>query len=180
MKKVFLSIVALAALVALPMSVSAQSAGNNETTATATTAKAIIVNPIKLENTGAQPLYFGTVASSTTNIGTVLVPAADAPTAINSNVSLLTTDQTAAKFTITGEVDANYTITLPAAAISLTGSDGGDPMTVDQWTCDLDDDTELTLAGGTQVFYVGGTLNVGQSQKAGTYTGTFNVYVNYN
>jgi hypothetical protein len=38
------------------------------------------------------------------------------------------------------------------------------------------------LTGGTEVFFVGATLNLGISQAAGTYTGStgFDVIVNYN
>jgi hypothetical protein len=37
-----------------------------------------------------------------------------------------------------------------------------------------------TLAGATTTLNVGADLNVGANQASGTYTGTFNVSVNYN
>ncbi len=37
-----------------------------------------------------------------------------------------------------------------------------------------------TLVGGSDTFNVGATLNVGATQAAGTYSGTFDVTVNYN
>ncbi len=81
----------------------------------------------------------------------------------------------AASFNVTGDGNANYSITLPS---STTLSSGGDTMTVD--TFNHDAGATPTLAGGADTFNVGATLNVGATQAVGTYSGTFDVTVNYN
>ena len=86
---------------------------------------------------------------------------------------------TAAKFTVTGQGNYTYAITLPAAATSLTHN--ADPaMTVDTWTSTPS--PTGTLSSGTQDLYIGGTLHVAGSQPAGVYTSAtpFTVTVNYN
>ena len=52
-------------------------------------------------------------------------------------------------------------------------------MTVDTFTDDAGVNPKLP-AGGSDTFNVGATLNVGATQAAGTYSGTFAVTVNYN
>ena len=59
----------------------------------------------------------------------------------------------------------------------MTLTSGGDTVTVDTFT----DDTAGTgtLAGGSDSFNVGATLNLGANQPAGNYTGTYTVTVEY-
>ena len=76
---------------------------------------------------------------------------------------------------MTGEPGQAYVITLPASA---TLSSGGDTMTVD--TFNHDAGGAPTLPGGSDAFNVGATLKVGANQAVGTYSGTFDVTVNYN
>ena len=56
----------------------------------------------------------------------------------------------------------------------------GDPMTITDFTSSPSGINGLLSAGGTQTLYVGGTLNVGATQVAGVYAGTFDVTVTYN
>ncbi len=72
---------------------------------------------------------------------------------------------------MTGASGATYSVTIPAT-VSLTGP--GSAMTVT-----LTDPGAGTLTGGTDTFNVGGTLAVGASQTAGSYSGTYTVSVNY-
>jgi hypothetical protein len=168
MKKIFLSIVVLAAVVALPSRVMAVDI------ITPADAKAKIIVPIQLANSNS--LDFGTISTSAT-AGTVTLTPAGA-SSITGGVTLLNSTKTAASFTVTGLASATYTVTLPAAAATLTDVESSTyTMTVDAWA----NSTAGTLSSlGTQDFTVGGTLHVGASQGAGTYKGTFNVTVAYN
>ena len=80
-----------------------------------------------------------------------------------------------ASFDVTGDGNANYSITLPS---STTLSSGGNTMIVD--TFNHDAGASPTLVGGSDTFNVGATLHVGATQASGTYSGTFSVTVNYN
>ena len=53
-------------------------------------------------------------------------------------------------------------------------------MTVDNFVSSPDDTNPVTLGGAATVLRVGATLNVAANQVSGTYTGTFDVSVNYN
>ncbi len=113
-----------------------------------------------------------------------VVPAAGADTVIISSAGARTCGATltctdtvaAASFDVTGGANLAYTVTLPASA-SITGP--GPAMTVDTFTDSISSAGTLS-AGGAQTFTVGATLNVGASQVAGAYTGTFSVSVDYN
>ncbi len=81
----------------------------------------------------------------------------------------------AAQFKATGFSGSVYSITLPADnVVSLSGT--GTAMNLTGFTHNA---TEV-LTGGEEVFEVGATLQVGINQTAGSYTGSFNVIVNYN
>jgi hypothetical protein len=70
-------------------------------------------------------------------------------------------------------------IKLPKQAATLTRVGGTETMTVDTWT--INGALLRTLvAHETFNFKIGGTLHVGASQVEGTYTGTFDVTINYN
>ena len=90
------------------------------------------------------------------------------------------------QFTVTGEAGLTYGITFPGAPFTLNGSPGG-TMTVDTFTVS-GVGSPRTIGGGppgavpvsaTDTFTVGANLNVGASQAAGTYTGTYTVQVDY-
>ena len=84
---------------------------------------------------------------------------------------------TAAAFTITGEPTRAITITIPTTDVTIT--DGTNNMIVNNFQSTPASGT-YTLAGATTTLNVGADLNVGANQASGTYTGTFNVSVNYN
>jgi len=85
---------------------------------------------------------------------------------------------TPATFTVGGEPNATYAITLPDdVTVTLTGA--GDPMAVTDFVSSPVGTGTLS-GGGLQTLYVGATLNVGAAQVAGVYTGTFDVTVTYN
>ncbi len=110
---------------------------------------------------------------TTGTAGTVTVTPAGARSSVD--VDLLGGIPAAASFDATGASDATYSITLPSSA---TLTSGANTMTIDSFTDDAG--ASPTLPGGSDTFNVGATLNVGATQAAGTYSGTFSVTVNYN
>ncbi len=81
---------------------------------------------------------------------------------------------TAASFDVSGQGDYTYSVTLPASTTLVDGATN--EMTVDTFA----DNSTGTLDGaGAETFNVGATLNVGADQIAGSYTGTFDVSVDY-
>jgi hypothetical protein len=85
---------------------------------------------------------------------------------------------TAASFTVTGEGNSTYSITLPSSAITLTSPSG--TMSVQNFVSTPSNTG--TLSSGTQEIKVGATLNVSAAQAAGTYTNASGLFVtvNYN
>ena len=118
-------------------------------------------------------MQFGTISES--GAGTVVLATDGSRTTTGSASILASGPGAAADFLVTGQPSATYSITLPAnGTVSLTGP--GAPMAV----IDFMDDAGGTLVGGSDTFNVGATLNVGAAQAADTYSGTFDVTVNYN
>lgn len=70
-------------------------------------------------------------------------------------------------------------IRLPKKATTLTRVGGTETMTVDTWSLN-GVDTRNVVAHETFQFSVGGTLHVAANQVEGTYTGSFDVTIDYN
>ena len=70
-------------------------------------------------------------------------------------------------------------IRLPRQPVTLTRVGGTETMTVDTWAIN-GAETRNVVAHETFEFRVGGTLHVAANQVEGTYTGTFDVTINYN
>lgn len=153
---------------------SAKSFAQSAVTASTT---AVLVIPISIAKT--TDMNFGTVAASAAS-GTVLLDFADGRTTTGGASlpagSLL---QTTAVFTVTGEGTSGFSIAIPSAAITLTGSVSGS-MTVDNFIADLG--ASSTLVGGSQTIKVKAILNVPANAVAGTYSNASDllVTVNYN
>jgi hypothetical protein len=143
-------------------------------TATATTT-ATIVTPIGISKT--VDLAFGNVAVNAI-AGTVsLTPAG--VRAATGGASLITTGTvTAASFSVTGSGTYGFSITLPAAAITLTS--GANTVTVGTFTSTPSGSS--ALVAGAQTVLVGATLTLPASAPAGSYTNAagLTVTVNYN
>lgn len=140
------------------------------------TATATIVTPIAIAKT--VDMNFGNVAVGVAGGTVVLTPASGRSVTGDCILPAITGTVTAASFNVTGEGVLTYSITLPAAATTITS--GANTMTVDTWTSTPT--PTGTLTAGAQTLTVGATLNVAASQPAGTYvSGTpFDVTVNYN
>jgi len=169
MKILVRSLSAAVILIALSLNVNAQASE----TATAT---ATIIEPITLTN--VTDMNFGNIAVSAA--GTVVLSPAGVRTPTGGiTLPTITGTVSAATFDVDGEANFTYSITLPAAAITITN--GTDNLTVDTWTSNPT--PTGTLDGtGYQLLQVGATLDIPLgTESAGTYTGpSFTVTVNYN
>lgn len=169
MKKI--TVLAILAIAAFSNNANAQS------TASAT-ATARIVTPIAISKT--LDMNFGNIATNGA-VGTVVLTPANART-LTGGVTLpaVTGTVEAAKFTVTGEGEYAYGLTLPADnTITITNASAvGKDMKVSTFTSN----SAKKLIAGTETFSVGATLNLNASQPAGLYTNStgFNVIVNYN
>ncbi len=70
-------------------------------------------------------------------------------------------------------------IRLPRQPVTLTRSGGSETMTVDTWTIN-GAQTRNVVAHETFAFAVGATLHAATNQVEGTYTGSFDVTIDYN
>jgi hypothetical protein len=162
----------LFAITIVLLSLSAATFAQVSATASAT---ATIIAPITITNTIA--MNFGNVAVNNTAGTVVLTPASTRTVTGGCTLPAVTGTVTAASFAITGLGTSTFSITLPAAPLTIT--DGTNNMTVGTWTSTPT--ATGVLSGGTATLLVGATLNVALSQPAGLYTGTpFTVTVNYN
>ncbi|MDX9726872.1 MAG: DUF4402 domain-containing protein [Bacteroidales bacterium] len=150
-------------------------AAHAQTVTASSTAAAMIVAPLTINNTVG--LHFGTIMRGTA-LGDVTVETdGDRTSSGGVTLSTIAPVHTVAQFTIQGEAGRAYTITLPAADITITGA--GDPMTVGTFLSDPAAGTYVPV-GTSTTLSVGATLDVAANQAAGPYTGTFSVSVNYN
>ena len=170
MKKVLISIVALAAIVLLPGRVSAQ---------VENTVASVDVVPL-ISITEVNPLNFGRVNSGSSE-GTVTVTTANART-ITGGVTLFGNDQTTASYSVLGNASSTYAITVPTSSINVTKD--GVNLAVSGFqalSTSTSSGTGGTLnSGGTDSFVVGATLTLPSGTLPGRYAGTFDVSVAYN
>ena len=134
------------------------------------------------------------------NFGTLLGPSSDvlstviiSPTGVRkaTGEAQVATGSScsAASFTVSGQGDATYSVTLPDSCSLTLGTSGSPSMTVNQFTsATLDAQGKVTNPTlykldsntGSQMLLVGATLTVGKLQAVGTYSGKFTVSVTYN
>lgn len=159
-----------AAMIGLSLSANAQATGTVVTNAE-------VITPISIA--GDVALEFGSIVGTTAG-GTVTIATDGTRTGttelIPSNVG---TAPAAAQFTVTGQEDYTYSLTLPTVAFAITNGATG-TMDVDGFTSN----ETGNLTGGTEVINVGATLTVGVNQESGTYTSAIgeelSVTVQYN
>lgn len=135
---------------------------------------AVAQTPIATSNT--QALAFGKFAAGSG--GTITVGPSGARSAGGGVVLVSSGAGAAAQFSVSGDANATYAISLPAdGTVSLTS--GANSMAVNTFTSSPSP-TGTLGAGGTQTLLVGATLTVGGNQPVGSYSGAFDVTVNYN
>ncbi len=177
--RIFAGVLLLAAPAAF-----AQSSATQNVTATARIYAPITLTPI---NTG---LSFGDIIPGPA-IGTVVLdPVAGARTRTGGVPTLPVTSSMAvqaARFNVGGTANAAYAVTLPTAAVTLTGPSAA-TMTATTFTASVGGAATVpatpsptgNIGATVQTLAVGATLNVGINQVAGDYTGTFALTVTYN
>jgi len=120
--------------------------------------------------------------------GTVTVSTSGARTVSGVIPSTIGSTITAARFNVTGEANATYSISHSGtAALTNTTGAGAETMALTKYS-DLTAGNATSgtaasgtlSAGGAQSIYVGGQLAVDAAQVAGVYTGTVIVTVEYN
>jgi hypothetical protein len=174
------------ALAALPLALAAvlstnPAAAQTTSPATNVTASATVVTPLTISSASA--LNFGTFASGS-SAGTVVLSPASARSSTGGVTLVATNSGTATTVSLAGAGGTAFTLNYPSTTINLTGP--GTAMTLSNFTTSL---TGTGLGGtgvggtmpssGTLSFTVGGTLNVGASQVAGSYSGTFPLTITY-
>ena len=138
--------------------------------------EAIIVAPVDITQT--RTLNFGSLTEGGAG-GTVVVDNTDAITPGAGINSLGGTIQ-AGGYKLTGTIGKKVQITAPAST-SITS--GANKMTVNAFTFDgaAGPTFSHTMVAATDTgFRLGGTLNIGAGQAAGTYTGTVTLTAIYN
>lgn len=159
----------------IAIAVFATSSVHAATQATAN-ASATVLSPISISK--VDDMNFGSFVAGPSASGSVTLTAASSTSRSGTGVVLDTgSTGSAAKFSITGLSNGVFSITLPTS-VTLTATGG--TMTVDTFTTDLSPTAATLSAGGLADMYVGATLQVGAAQADGTYTGTFDVSVDYN
>lgn len=160
------------------LGISAVSFGQVGETKTATSS-ATIVTPISL--TKVTDMNFGNVAVNATAGGTVVLTPAGTRTATGgvTAATALAGTITAAVFTVNGDNNHTFSITLPSGNHEIKHGTS-DVMQVSAFTSTPSGTG--TLTSGTQTLQIGATLNVGAAQAPGLYTSTtpFEVKVDYN
>ncbi len=127
-------------------------------------------------------LNFGNMLSSNL-AGTVKLTPAGGRTRTGGTTFLPSLPGTvsAAQFTVTGQPNASFTITVPANNTVKLSKSGALDMKVQTFKHSLTSASSRKLSSsGIKTFTVGATLNININQAAGFYLGTFNVTVAYN
>ena len=170
----FIKILACAIVVSLTMNYSYAQA-----TASAT-ATATIVTPISI--TKNIDMNFGNISVNSSGGTVILAPNGTRTNTGGVTLPIITGTVTAAQFTVSGQGNYTYDITLPSSSVVL--SSGANSMNANSFTCSISTTAGSLSSGspGTQTFNVGATLTINANQAAGSYTTStpFNVTVNYN
>lgn len=122
-------------------------------------------------------LSFGTFAS--TSAGAIVV-AIDGSRSQTGGAYPLNhgSSASAAQFSVRGKANGVYAITMPLDNAVVLSDGAGHTMSVRSFVSSLSGTNILSKNGNGQ-FEIGATLSVGSAQARGSYTGTFNVTVNY-
>ena len=138
-----------------------------------------IASAIAIAKDTGMDLEFGIVKPDIVAPSTVTIsPTSTLRTKTGDCTLLSGTTPALAEFTVSGAPGAAYSIVLPPDGAVMIVS-GESVMHVNGFISDPADTGKLA-SHGEQKLKVGATLEVGASQPAGRYTGTFDVIVSYN
>ncbi|MCG2659764.1 MAG: DUF4402 domain-containing protein [Kiritimatiellae bacterium] len=141
----------------------------------ATAASVSLGAVIAISNT--QALAFGKFVAGSG--GSVIVSAAGVRSASGGVVLVPSGGGSVAQFAVSGDPNLTYAITLPAdGTVSL--ANGANTMALNAFTSNPSGAGGVLGGAGTQTLSVGATLAVGSNQAVGSYSGSFDVTVNYN
>jgi hypothetical protein len=120
-------------------------------------------------------LAFGTVAA--VNGGTVTI-GADGSRSVQGLIDVAAAPGGGvATFDVQGTPSTVYSLSLPSS-ITLHRSTGTETMTIDDFVTDPDG-FGLLDGTGHQLISIGATLHVGAAQRPGTYSGSFDITLDY-
>lgn len=182
MKKLILSIVAIAMVAFFSNNVMAQTSVT-ETTA----AGAVLVVPMGITENSA--LHFGTIIMTDQAGGTVTLTTANGRTASGGlALTAIAPTSTVGAWSVTGTMNETYALTAPSTITVTETTLSTATMTISALKVLFNNGSEETAvaatstlsASGTDNFSIGGLLTVEASQMAGIYAGTFDVTVDYN
>ncbi|EIA08540.1 DUF4402 domain-containing protein [Flavobacterium frigoris] len=177
-------------LVTVALGFTANSKAQTLSTANASAGATIIV-PMTL--TEQNSLNFGSTNKKLGVAGSVVLSTADASRDFNGGVSgsSFGDPATNAVFNITGANDSSYAITLPSSITVM--EPGSMTMTINELKIRFsgaaqdiainegsNSVSKMLNASGNDSFRLGGKLNIGSEQLAGSYSGTYSVTVDYN
>jgi len=137
-------------------------------------ASVTLITPISITKTA--DLSFGTFVASASS-GTITLSPGGVVSTGGGVTEISGGDVSAAAFSVAGETGQSYQITLPSADVILTGTAAENSLTLNTFTSNP---TDTGVIGTDGTVSVGGTLTVPANSQADTYTGTFDVTVNYN
>lgn len=137
-----------------------------------------VVAAISIAKASGGDLGFGYVVASGT-AGTAVVGTNNARSCTGGATCVAGGTMSAADFTVSGQANYTYAITLPSSTTLSDGEATPTTMTVNTFTSSPSATGTLSSTG-SQALTVGATLQVGANQRADGYTGTFNVTVEYN
>jgi hypothetical protein len=171
MKKVTIILTGVILMALTSVNVMAQSSATASSDASAKIVKAITL-------TNERMLNFGTLVP--TNAAGDVIITSDNTRPVITNVKYIgqESDYSSALFTVTGEQEYNFALTLPGND-EVTLSSGSNTMVVKNFTSELDETGNEFPESGSIEFGVGATLEVQANQVSGLYEGSFNVTVAY-
>jgi hypothetical protein len=135
----------------------------------------ICAAPVSISNTEA--LAFGKFAAGAG--GSIAVSTSGARSASGGVVLLSSSPGAAARFEVSGDANLTYAISLPANGVASLSNGSGQNMSLSDFSS-APASAGLLNALGRQTVSVGARLNVGANQPSGNYSGTFEIYVDYN
>lgn len=141
---------------------------------TTTTVEANIVSTINL--VAQNGIVFGDIAASSIP-GTVSIDTDGSRTTTGGATVNTNTSGTPAKYEVSGDPNAYFTITLPTSVVITSGA--GDNMTIVNFHSVPETNGQID-ASGKQNLNIGATMKVGSFQPFGSYSGIMSTTIEYN
>ena len=153
-------------------------AGRSQESATASVEATII---IPVTATESSQLNFGRFFPGSAGGTIEISPTGSVQT--SSTVVVDASPRNPGSFSVTGELDATITISLPDGPTTLINEEASKTMQVDGWsTYPPNAEAGIKLEGGAQTVMIGARLRVGpiEENPRGIYTGSYQVTFSYN